>query len=198
TSTLLQAGLKHGATVGAIVRHAEVVSTIGAFALLCEDGTVVTWGDADFGADSAEVQEQLKDVQQICGSDGAFAALLADGFVVTWGDEDFGGNSSAVQDQLLNVLELQAFGVAFAATLADGTTVCWGSQSIQTKLQHARRISASNGACAIIKDDGSVVAWGHAEYGADTSKVSDQLSDVQHIQATWTGAFSAIRSDGTV
>ena len=39
-----------------------------AFAAVLSDGSVVTWGLADFGGDSSEVQEQLKDVQQIQSS----------------------------------------------------------------------------------------------------------------------------------
>ena len=43
------------------------------------DGSVVTWGPADWSGDSSEVQ---------------------DGCVVTWGPADWGGDSSEVQDQL--------------------------------------------------------------------------------------------------
>ena len=46
-------------------------------ALLAADaGSVVTWGNAEFGADSSAMQTQLKNVQQIQASDGAFAAIL--------------------------------------------------------------------------------------------------------------------------
>eukprot|EP00439_Symbiodinium_sp_Y106_P027739 s8013_g3.t1 len=46
-------------------------------ALLAADaGSVVTWGNAEFGADSSAMQTQLKNVQQIHASDGAFAAIL--------------------------------------------------------------------------------------------------------------------------
>ena len=38
------------------------------FAAVLSDGSVVTWGLADFGGDSSQVQEQLKDVQQIQSS----------------------------------------------------------------------------------------------------------------------------------
>ena len=49
-------------------------------ALLAADaGSVVTWGNAEFGADSSAMQTQLKNVQQIQASDGAFAAILDDG-----------------------------------------------------------------------------------------------------------------------
>ena len=49
-------------------------------ALLAADaGSVVTWGNAEFGADSSAMQTQLKNVQQIQANDGAFAAILDDG-----------------------------------------------------------------------------------------------------------------------
>ena len=49
-------------------------------ALLAADaGSVVTWGNAEFGADSSAMQTQLKNAQQIQASDGAFAAILDDG-----------------------------------------------------------------------------------------------------------------------
>ena len=67
------------------------------------DGSVVTWGDEDYGGDSSAVQEQLQDVQQIQASYRAFAAIRGDGSVVTWGASGHGGDSSAVQDQLRNV-----------------------------------------------------------------------------------------------
>ena len=64
------------------------------FSSILQDGSVVTWGDADFGGDSSAVQDQLKGVQQIQANSGALAAILEDGSVVTWGDADFGGDSS--------------------------------------------------------------------------------------------------------
>ena len=75
----------------------------GAFAAILDDGSVVTWGNAEFGADSSAVETQLKNVQQIQASEGAFAAILEDGAVVTWGNAEFGANSSAVQTQQKNV-----------------------------------------------------------------------------------------------
>ena len=54
-----------------------------AFAAILEDGSVVTWGDADDGGDSSAVRDQLRSVQQIQATSQAFAAILADGSVVT-------------------------------------------------------------------------------------------------------------------
>ena len=89
-------------------------------------GSIVTWGEAEFGGDSSEVQDQLKGVQQVQATNSAFAAILADGSVVTWGRPYCGGDSSEVQDQLKGVQQLQATDCAFAAILADGSVVTWG------------------------------------------------------------------------
>ena len=50
---------------------------------------------------------------------------------------------------------------------------------------------------AAILGDGSVVTWGSASYGGDSSYVQDQLKNVQQIQAS-KGAFAAILGDGSV
>ena len=58
-------------------------------------------GPSTRGGDSASVQGQLRNVQQVCGASHAFAAILADGAVVTWGIPNQGGDSSGVQDQFI-------------------------------------------------------------------------------------------------
>ena len=60
------------------------------------------------------------------------------------------------------------------------------------------QIQATYGAFAAVLGDSSVVTWGHAAYGADSSAVQDQLQHVQQIQATASGAFAAILGDGSV
>jgi hypothetical protein len=60
----------------------------------------VTWGNPDNGGDSSSVQDQLMNVQQICGTLGAFAAILADGTVVTWGHATYGGDRAIVHEQI--------------------------------------------------------------------------------------------------
>ena len=57
---------------------------------------VASW--PNLAGDSAAVQDQLKDVRQICASAGAFAAILADGSVVTWGNPRHGGDSGWVSN----------------------------------------------------------------------------------------------------
>ena len=131
----------------------QIQATKFAFAAILADGSVVTWGHADYGGDSLAVQDQLCGVQQIQATTYAFAAILADGSVVTWGDADWGGYSSAVRDQLRGVQQIQAATSAFAAILADGSVVTWGdennggdSSAVQDQLCGVQQIQATRGA----------------------------------------------------
>ncbi|CAE7939406.1 unnamed protein product [Symbiodinium sp. KB8] len=182
----------------------ELQATRNAFAAILGDGTVATWGDADYGGDSSAVQHHLKNVQHIQASDRAFAAILEDGSVLTWGSSLFGGDSSAVKDELINVKQIQAAIGAFAAILGDGSVVTWGhplcggdSSAVQDQLKELQQIQASRYAFAAILGDGSVVTWGDALRGGDSSNVQGKLKNVQQIQATdW--AFAAVLGDGSV
>ncbi|OLP92984.1 hypothetical protein AK812_SmicGene25140 [Symbiodinium microadriaticum] len=59
------------------------------------------------------------------------------------------------------------------------------------------QVEATYDALAAILADGSVVTWGDAEHGGDSTAVQDQLKHVQQIQAS-DGAFAAILGDGSV
>ena len=61
-----------------------------------------------------------------------------------------------------------------------------------------QKIQATHGAFAAILEDGSVVTWGPAQHGGDSSAVRDQLNGVQQIQSTLEEAFAAILADGSV
>ena len=56
---------------------------------------------------------------------------------------------------------------------------------------------ATDFAFAALRADGSVVTWGDAATGGDSSAVQDQLRGVQQIQAT-EFAFAALLADGSV
>ena len=51
------------------------------------------------------------------------------------------------------------------------------------QLKHVRQIQSSTGAFAAIMDDGTVVTWGNAVFGGDSSTVQGQLKTVQQIQS---------------
>ena len=64
------------------LRHIQASNA--AFAALRGDGTVVTWGDDGWGADSRAVSSQLVRVQAIQAAMAAFAAIGEDGSVAPW------------------------------------------------------------------------------------------------------------------
>eukprot|EP00439_Symbiodinium_sp_Y106_P069143 s927_g11.t2 len=174
---------------------AHVQSNGSSFAAILGDGSVVTWGDIDFGGDNSSVRDQLKNVQQIQAGWYAFAAILR---------AEYGGYSSAVQDQLTNAQEIQATRSAFAAILDDGSVVTWGnarsggdSTAVQAQLQNVQQIRASEHAFAAILSDRSVVTWGMACAGGDSRALQDRRKNVQQIQASG-DAFAAITGDGSV
>ena len=101
----------------------QVQASDKAFAAVLFDGSVVAWGDADYGGDSSAVQGQLKNVQEVHALQSAFSAKLVDGSVVTWGGvsnwgEGYcGGDSRAVQVRNQ---------IAVATIRPDGSVFTWG------------------------------------------------------------------------
>ena len=154
--TVEGAGLGDGDSITAVAWRTRLAATQRAFALWgVGSDSVATWGDAECGADSSRVQDRLRNVQQIYGTDRAFAAILEGGHVITWGDGYAGGSSSSVQHELRNVQQIQATGAAFAAVLADHSAVTWGdpeaggdSTRVQDQLGNVREISGTKRAFA--------------------------------------------------
>eukprot|EP00435_Cladocopium_sp_Y103_P031275 s1696_g7.t2 len=198
-------GLQNEDSLTAVALQPKIAATCRAFALWVVGGDkIVTWGHPDYGGNSSKVHDQLRSVQQVCGTEGAFAAVLADGTVVTWGHPDYGSDSSRVQDQLKNVQQICATYFAFAAILADGSVVTWGradfggdSSRVQDQLKNVQQICATYFAFAAILADGTVVTWGSPDGGGDSSRVQDQLKNVQQICGAGC-AFAAILADGNV
>ena len=122
TSTLHEAGLRDGDAVAAVVQLGKLSATEKAFAWHSHGDKVVTWGHSDYGGDSSQVQEQLRNIQHIQSTEHAFAAILESGAVATWGNAAYGGDSSQVQEQLRNVQHIHANDHAFAAILHTAET----------------------------------------------------------------------------
>ncbi|MEY3280756.1 MAG: hypothetical protein RL674_741, partial [Pseudomonadota bacterium] len=58
----------------------------------------------------------------------------------------------------------------------------------------------NTGAFAVIKNDGSVVAWGNPETGGDSSLVSNLLDGTINVAQIYSAknSFAALRADGSV
>ena len=182
TDSLSLSGLQDGDCLSAVAQQPKIAANRSAFALYCVGGhRIITWGQPDKGGDSSRVQDQLRNVQQICGSGRAFAAILADRSVVTWGSPDNGGDCSRVQGQLRNVRQICATCSAFAAILADGSVVTrghprHGGDSSQHQLTNVQQICGTVGAFAAISEDGTVVTWGTPHQGGDSSRVQYEFT----------------------
>ena len=195
-------------TMSSLGRTAQEFSNEFAFAVVKDDGSVITWGDSDAGGNSSKVASDLQSgVSQIFSTSSAFAALKDDGSVITWGNSDLGGDSSGVALQLKSDIS-QIFSTykAFAALKDDGSVITWGnsdqggdSSSVTLKLQSGvSQIFSSVGAFAALKDDGSVVTWGIPRYGGESGSASSQLSSGVNQVFTADSAFAALKEDGSV
>ena len=92
---------KHSSPITGLERTNQEFLNKKAFAALKEDGSVVTWGDPDWGGDSSDVSSDLNNnVSQIFSTVNSFAALKNDGSVFTWGSDSGGGDSSYVSSKL--------------------------------------------------------------------------------------------------
>ena len=177
-------------------------STDTAFALIQENGSVITWGDPNYGGDSSQAPSSALDsnVVKIYSNVGAFAALKSDGTVVTWGHSGYGGNSSSVSGGALNsgvkVCEIVSSERAFAALKEDGSVVAWGDSLYGGKLSVMKfyyrvpnwegfplhpslysggvsKIVGGGGAFTALKDDGSIFSWGNERRGGDHAIISE-------------------------
>jgi hypothetical protein len=189
----------------------RIASTLGAFAALKNNGSVVTWGSSSSyggGGDSSGVASRLSSgVTRIASTLHAFAALKSDGSVVTWGSISSGGNSSGVASLLSsNVSQIFSTYTAFAALKVDGSVVTWGNSSyggnssgVASLLSSGvKQIFSTDDAFAALKADGSVVTWGYASSGGNSSGVANRLSSgVSQIFSNGS-AFAALKADGSV
>ena len=102
-------------------------ATYGAFAALCKDGTVISWGNDNFGAKSSSVSALLHNIVSISASSSSFAALTREGNVVTWGDAFTWGNSLSVAAELYDICAIYSNSHAFVALRADDNVIVWGA-----------------------------------------------------------------------
>lgn len=181
-----------------------VYSTQYAFAALKSDGSVITWGDSNFGADSSGVAfEVASGIDALYTTDRAFAAVNGSGHTVAWGDSDYGGDTSLVDYNLRSTIDVASATAAFTARRTD-MAVSWGDEtssdtsSVMDDLVSGTilKIYSTDDAFAALKEDGTVVTWGNAANGGDSSAVAP-LTNVATIFATRT-AFAALHNDGTV
>jgi hypothetical protein len=198
-----------------------LASTTYGYAVIKQDGSVVTWESydgygGDYGGDSSSVASLLaSSVQAVYSTDRAFAAVKSDGSVVVWGSSGWGGDSSTVSGSLTSgVSVVYSTKGAFAALKNDGSVVVWGggasdddsmgqdvgadSSSVSGSLTSVSVIFSTSSAFAALKSGGSVVTWGSSSGGGDSSSVSSDLTSGVSVVYSTDSAFAALKSGGSV
>jgi alpha-tubulin suppressor-like RCC1 family protein len=190
------------------------VSNGFAFAAVGAQGETRSWGEGPYGGNSTAVASFLAaDVVRVTASRFAFAAVKADGSIAPWG---VSGATSSVEDLgavTLSPDTLVASEGAFAGVeRVTGRVIAFGSKHTggnvlddaycngysQELSAGVRSITASAGAFAALKADGTVLVWGNRFAGADVAAgVLASLSGIRLVVAT-RSAFAALLSDGSV
>jgi hypothetical protein len=173
----------------------------GAFAALKTDGSVVTWGSKFTGGNASVFTAQLvagnwtfteesianklgSNVTKIYSNSRAFASLKSDGSVVTWGNKESGGNYTTVvftrdsNYSIINITEIDNVSNRLTSNVTD--------------------IYSTNEAFAARKSDGSVVTWGDALWGGNSTSVSSALSSNVTAIFSTPYSFAALKDNGSV
>ncbi len=189
----------------------DIQKTDRAFAALRSDGSVVSWGDPNFGGDSSVVSSDLKSgVRSIIASRSGFIAIKEDGSIVDWSDRSWIASFLKRNYNIDKVKDIISNGYAYAALTLQGSVIVWGDPEDGGELYDLKdqlssgvvKIIGTNtvygGAFVALKDDGSVITWGDPSLGGNPFNLSSKLkSGVKDIFAT-SQAFCALKYDGTV
>lgn len=130
---------------------------------LRRDGTVVAWGDKDYGSANQTVPAGLSNIVAISVGINHSLALRSDGRVFAWGLNDFGDGD--VPADLSDVVAIASGGVFSLALIADGTVRAWGDGffgelQVPEGLTNVIGIAAGSAVGFAVKADGTIVEWG--------------------------------------
>ena len=111
---------------------------------------------SEAGLQNEDMVDAVVQLGKLTATLKSFALHEHGGEVVAWGDAECGGDSSQVQEQLRDARRIYATGGAFAVE----------------QLRNVQHIQATaGGAFAAILASGTVVTWGQARRGGDSSRV---------------------------
>ncbi len=140
-------------------------------------------------------------------SDRYVAVVYEDDQLTLWGSVD---EEVALAVQQLGPVSTVVGGYRhMAAIMQDGTVEWWGNCMFDTcdekhwiapnkdDLVNVVSVTSAGDAFAAVKYDGSVVTWGVADDGGDSSTVQPFLSNVQAVYANQ-NSFVALKDDGTM
>ena len=196
-------GKIEAANVNALASGAMAVfSTDSAFAVLKNDSSVVSWGHASFGGNSATVSTLLGNVTAVYPTGSAFVALGTNKRAFAWGDSMCGGAMPAVaasttQSDTMVVLTSRC---AVVAVRGDGSVAAWdfANDGPPQTVQNVRNVSSTGRSFAALTSSGAVIAWGDQLYGGNSMTVSYLLTSGVATVYSNPWSFAALKNDGSV
>ncbi|MDD5227242.1 MAG: hypothetical protein PHN45_00360 [Methylococcales bacterium] len=212
------------------------VSAWGGFAAIKTDGSVVAWGQNNYVPSTLD---GTVDAKQIYSSGNGFAVLRTDGAVVPVGFQSVDDATLSKLDGTVDVTSVSSTWGAFAALRSDGSVVTWGdswnggdssihgwdnvsnteiTKSVASELDGTvgvTKVFTNGNSFVALRTDGSVVTWGNAWSGGDSSirgwdnttntqftkSVASELDgtiDVKQIFTLGWGSYAALREDGSL
>ena len=178
----------------------DVVSNYYSFAVLKNDGSVITWGNTGNGGDSSSVQNELTNIKIIFPNQHAFAAVKYDGSVITWGSSSYGGDSSSVENDLVNIIHIVGNRYGFVAINKDNKIAAtWGHSSYGHNLsplsnsdkEDVKEIHGWNYGYVLINH------WDKAIYWGDNGSYYGSVENVLKV-AVCEYSLAILKTDGTV
>jgi len=144
---------------GGGVPRSHSYSVITSYSMaLKDDGTVVAWGDDDYG--QTDVPRGLSNVVAIAAGNSHSVALIEDGSVAAWGGHNTSYGVANVPAGLSNVVSVAADGEMSLALKNDGAVVTWGQHTnVPTGLNNAIGIAQAGNTGTALLNDGTVINW---------------------------------------
>ena len=143
---------------------------------LKDDGTVVAWGNDDYG--QTDVPRGLSNVVAIAAGNSHSLAVIEDGSVAAWGGYNTSYGVANVPPGLSNVVSVAADGEMSLALRSDGSVVTWGQRTnVPASLTNAVGIAQAGNTGTALLNDGTVINWDFLQANSPSSFYS--MVDVQ-------------------
>ena len=204
--------MEYNAPPANVGEGASIIANNNGFAVLKANGSVVTFGHVNTTIPSGYIAGQLTGgVVKIVPNSSAWACLKDNKTVVAWGPA-----TSDVNTFGTDVIGLYSGQYGVIAVNGDNSVTAFGYADMGGDLTKPNSSTAANlvagadtildiavasRAFAALKSNGTVYAWGDARWGgnwgADTSSVASELTDVKLISGNIKN-FCAVKNDGTI
>ena len=209
----------NGQRCGVVQYFQNIKSVIGsekAFAAIKTDGTVVAFGDPDYGGFiPSRLEGLLVNIVEIASTDRYFAAKNEDGEIFIWGNgrtayDKFDVNrdgSITSSDALFVANRVNGVYHSAADVNRNGEVTAIDSLLVQNQIgkvplydsgfTDVKKIYSNKHAFAFLKNDGSVFVWGDENKGGNTGSDQQYLINIKEIYNT-DQAFLAHREDNKI